>query len=87
MYNSFKMNNIGHNKKTSLDDLLARHIYTVSEVAELMGVSRQTATRLFEKEKGVIIIDRPETTHKRRLRTIRIPREVYERVLHRLSVR
>lgn len=34
--------------------------YTVAEVAALTGFSRQTVTRMFEKEKGVIILERPE---------------------------
>jgi hypothetical protein len=39
--------------------------YTVAEVATKTGYSRQTITRLFEDEKGVIIINRPEQLHKR----------------------
>jgi AraC-like DNA-binding protein len=60
--------------------------YTVAEVAALMGYSRQTVTRMFEKEKGVLIVERPETLHKKKHRSIRIPRAVYERVVRRLSV-
>lgn len=55
--------------------------YTVAEVAALMGLSRQTVTRLFERERGVIILERPERMHKRPYRSIRIPRAVYERVI------
>jgi AraC-like DNA-binding protein len=62
-------------------------VYTVAEVAEVTGLSRQTVTRLFEREKGVIILKRPETMHKRKYRTIRIPRAVYERAIARLTVR
>jgi predicted DNA-binding transcriptional regulator AlpA len=58
----------------------------VGEVAALMGLSRQTITRLFEKEPGVIIVKRPETVRKGSYRSIRIPRAVYERVVRRLSV-
>ena len=61
-------------------------VYTVSEVATLMGLSKQTIARLFEHEPGVLIVTRPEMMHKRRYRSIRIPRAVYERVLRRLSV-
>jgi hypothetical protein len=60
--------------------------YSVAEVAELTGFSRQTVTRLFEKERGVLIIERPEKLHKRGHRSIRIPRAVYERVVRGLSV-
>ncbi|SPE27157.1 hypothetical protein SBA5_580036 [Candidatus Sulfotelmatomonas gaucii] len=30
-------------------------VYTVAEVAALMGLSRNTVTRLFENERGVLI--------------------------------
>ena len=61
--------------------------YTVDEVAALTGLSRQTVTKLFEKEPGVIILVRPTKMHKRRYRSIRIPRAVYERVKNRLTVK
>jgi AraC-like DNA-binding protein len=61
--------------------------YTVAEVAALMGLSRQAVTEMFEHERGVLIIERPETMHKRRYRSLRIPRAVYERVIGRLAVR
>jgi hypothetical protein len=60
---------------------------TVAEVAVLTGLSRQTVTELFEHERGVLILPRPETMHKRRYRSLRIPRAVYERVIGRLAVR
>lgn len=59
--------------------------YSVGEVAKLTGLSRQTITSLFENEPGVLVINRPEEKHKRRYRTIRIPRSVYERVLYRIT--
>jgi len=61
--------------------------YTVDEVAALTGLSRGTIIRTFEREPGVIILERPEKLHKRRFRTIRIPRAIYERVVARLSVK
>ena len=61
--------------------------YTLDEVAALMGFSRATVTRLFERERGVLVLGRPEAMHKRRYRSIRIPRAVYERVVYRLTVR
>ena len=60
--------------------------FTVAEVADLTGYSRQTITRMFEKEAGVLILVRPEKLHKRSYRSIRIPRHVYERVRLRLAV-
>ena len=62
-----------------------KQAYTVGEVADLTGFSRQTVTRLFEKEEGVLVIERPETMHKRGYRNIRIPRHVYERVIRKVS--
>jgi predicted DNA-binding transcriptional regulator AlpA len=61
-------------------------VYTVAEVAAMTGFSRQTITRMFEREPGVIVIQRPETMHKRRHRTIRIPRPVYVRVIRKITI-
>lgn len=62
-------------------------VYTVDEVAKMTGFHRDTVTKLFENEPGVIILERPTKMNKRRYRSIRIPHAVYERLLHRLSVR
>ena len=62
-------------------------VYTVADVAALTGFSRQTITRLFEKEAGVLVIEHKEAMHKRNHRSIRIPRHVYERVIFRLKVK
>jgi len=62
-----------------------KQAYTVAEIAAMTGFSRQTVTRLFEKEPGVLVVKRPETLRKRSYRSIRIPRAVYERVVRRLS--
>ena len=70
-----------------MPSLLEKPALTVSEAAELSGLSRQTITRLFEEERGVIILGRPEEKHKRKYRSIRIPRQVYERVIGRLTVK
>jgi predicted DNA-binding transcriptional regulator AlpA len=74
-----------------MSSVLDKHALTVAEVSALTGLSRQTVTRIFEKERGVISLERPrvEAMHKtkRVYRTIRIPRTVYERVIGRLAVR
>lgn len=62
-------------------DFTTKAAYTVAEVAELTGFSRKTVTRMFEREKGIIVLTRPETMHKRGYRSIRIPRAVFERVV------
>jgi predicted transcriptional regulator len=58
---------------------------TVAEVAELTGWSRQTVTRMYENETGVLILKRGETMHKRSYRSIRIPRAIYERVVRKVT--
>jgi AraC-like DNA-binding protein len=58
---------------------------SVLDVATMTGLSRQTVTRMFEKEAGVIVLDRKSAMHKRGYRTLRIPRHVYDRVIGRLS--
>lgn len=57
-----------------------KQAYTVNEVSELTGFSRRSVIRMFERERGVLILVRRETLHKRGYRSIRIPRAVYERV-------
>jgi len=74
--NPFSYPPASHPKKSAL---------TVAEVAELTGFSRQTVTRMFEDEAGVLVINRVETMHKRSYRSIRIPRTVYERVIRRVA--
>jgi transcriptional regulator GlxA family with amidase domain len=59
---------------------------TVADVAALTGFSRDTITRMFQHEPGVLVLARPSANHKRRYRSIRIPRAVYERVVRRLTV-
>jgi hypothetical protein len=58
--------------------------YTVNDVARLTGYSPQFVTRLFEKESGVLIVERQ--AKKRKYRSIRIPRGVYERVIRKLTI-
>ena len=56
---------------------------TVPQIAAMTGRSRRTIIRWFEREPGVFVMDNPETLHKRRYRTLRIPRAVFERVIQR----
>ena len=58
---------------------------SVMRAAQETGWSPQTITRLFENEKGVHILNRPETRFKRAHRSIRIPRKVFDRVLAKLA--
>ena len=66
---------------------IEKPVLTVAEVAALMGFNRMTVTRLFLKERGVLVLTRPKSLHKRAYRSIRIPRYVYNRVVERLSVK
>jgi hypothetical protein len=60
---------------------------TVAEAAHRLGLSVRTVRRLFESERGVLLLTRPERVgYKKRYRSMRIPREVFERVLRRLAV-
>lgn len=70
-----------------MSNLLDKPASTVAEVAALTGLSRNTVTRLFEKEPGVIVLERPARMHKQRYRSIRIPRAVYERVMNRMRLK
>jgi len=58
---------------TKMRSMLEKPTLTVDDVVALMGLSRRSIIRLFENERGVLILGRPETTHKRRYRSIRIP--------------
>lgn len=59
--------------------------FSIKECAVILGRSRQTTSRIFEKEPGVIVIERPEGPNKRGYRSITVPRAVLTRVLGRLS--
>jgi hypothetical protein len=61
---------------------------TVAEVAEMLGVSRDTVRRMFADEPGVIDLGRRNNTKgKRRYRVLRIPSAVVDRVLNRMSMK
>jgi len=60
-------------------------IFSVDEAAAILGRSRRTVIRMFEREPGVLVWNEPETMHERRHRVLRIPRAVAERALMRLS--
>lgn len=62
-------------------------VYTLRQVGKMLQVSDKTALKLFENATGTIVIESPETMHKRRYRTFRVPRHVYERVVRSLSNR
>jgi hypothetical protein len=61
-----------------------RH-YSPDELAALWNLSGDTVRRLFEREPGVLVIERARSRNARHYRTLRIPESVAERVHRRLS--
>lgn len=65
----------------------AEQHFTIAQIAELWGVSKDTVRRLFAKEPGVLVFGCSENrAHKRRYTTLRIPESVVERVRRRCSL-
>ena len=60
--------------------------YTGAEAAKVLKVSRDTATRMFEDESGVLDLGSPEQAHKRRYRVLRIPVSVFNRVVFKKRI-
>lgn len=60
--------------------------YTVAKAAEVLKVSKDTVTRMFEDEPGVLDLGSPEEAHKRRYRVLRIPLAVFNRVLFKKRI-
>jgi hypothetical protein len=54
-------------------------LLTISEVAALLNVSKETVSRRFSKVKGIVDIGSAETPKKRRYRVLRIPKAVVEK--------
>ena len=61
---------------------MQEQFYTVAEAAEILKVSTDKVTRMFEDEPGVVDLGSSETLHKRKYRVLRIPHSVFNRVLH-----
>ena len=59
--------------------------YTPAQLAGMRQLSVDTIRSLFEKEPGVMLLQRPRRGV-RRYRTLRIPASVAERVFRRLTV-
>lgn len=49
---------------------MQEQFYTVAEAAEILKVSTDTVTRMFEDEPGVVDLGSPEQLHKRRYRVL-----------------
>ena len=60
-----------------MDDI----VYTIKDICKMTGFSAQTITRLFQDERGVIVLRGGGP--KRAYRSFRVPRHVYERVIRK----
>ena len=56
-------------------------VYTVADVSKMTGFSPQTIMRIFADEPGVLVLEGGGP--KRKYRSVRIPRHVYERVIRK----
>jgi hypothetical protein len=65
--------------------VMAEKHYTPSELADLWGVSVQTIREIFKSEEGVLKLGSNGTRTRRAYKTLRIPKDVAERVHQRLS--
>jgi hypothetical protein len=63
--------------------MLEKH-YTCGELAKMWGFSNNFVRKLFKKEEGVLMVERPERMHSRGRVLLRIPESVAERVYSRL---
>ena len=65
---------------------MERH-YSVAQVAQQWGLSKDTVRRMFEHDPGVLVIERTHggMSRRRRYRTLCIPATVVERV-HRMHL-
>jgi AraC-like DNA-binding protein len=61
--------------------------YTVQELAEKWGMSESTIRRLFEDERGVLKLGKPETRYKKKRFMLRIPESVLLRVHTQMSAK
>jgi hypothetical protein len=64
--------------------VIERH-YTPDELGEMWNLSADTVRRLFEREPGVLVIERQRSHLVRRYRSLRIPQSVAERVHKRMT--
>lgn len=73
-------------QRSSISDVAIERHYSVSELADLWGLSERTIRRMFEKEPGVLCWGSSETRYKRGYRTLRIPETVMLRVHRQLQI-
>jgi len=64
------------------EDRFGERHYSVAQIAELWGLSRDAVRRLFEHEPGVLVLGSKQGGTKRRYATLRVPESVLRR-MHR----
>jgi hypothetical protein len=80
-----KISESGLDSQDSGPALSERH-YTISAIAQLWGLSKDSVRRLFKNEPGVIAISPRQRRGKRAYVTLRIPASVVERVYRKMSL-
>jgi hypothetical protein len=70
---------------TQAESLADEKHYSPAQLAERWALSPDFIRDLFKNEDGIIVVCRPETLHKRKYETIKIPRSVSHRVHCRLQ--
>jgi methylphosphotriester-DNA--protein-cysteine methyltransferase len=79
------MNTGTANPAASFSSAATERHFSTEELGQLWKLSHDTVRRLFEREPGVLVIERARSRNARRYRTLRIPESVAERVHRRLS--
>jgi len=72
-------------KETPFVDDGKQEMFTVAQIASLWQLSTDTIQRMFEDEAGVQILGNKNPRGKRKRVTLRIPREVMQRVKRRMA--
>ena len=57
--------------------------WTCAELGRLWHIHPDTVRNIMEKEKGVFVIEHPETCHKRGYKSLRVPASLAEKVYTR----
>jgi hypothetical protein len=69
-----------------MSETTSKPVYSINDVAAILGRSRRTIIRMFEDEPGVVDLAPPQGNGKRRYRSLGIPRAVLGRVLSRRTL-
>jgi hypothetical protein len=84
MLEEFALAAVAEKLSTTLPSASLERHYSPEELSQIWNLSADTVRRLFEREPGVLVIERSRS-RARRYRTLRIPESVAQRVHRRLS--